>query len=741
MTLSSDSQTANSELYVFDITGMHCAACSSRVERVLNAKPGLKASVNLALERADVDVGSGQSAEEIKAIIEKTGFGATLRSGTLSERRKKAEALDQQRVDDEQSSFLLFLLSALLTVPLVAPMIVGWFGANWHLAPVWQFVLATPVQAVVGWRFYRGAAKALASRTANMDVLVALGTSAAFLFSLYQWFSLGGGALGHLYFEASASILTLIVFGKWLEGRARRGAADALKALMQLRPQQARRIGADGQPDELVDIEQIVAGDHVRVLPGEVVPVDGQIIEGQSEFDEALLSGESVPVLRGEDEKVITGAVNGAGAVSLKVVALGDDTVLARIIRLVDEAQTGRAKLQSLADRISAVFVPVVVVLSLATLLGWLAFGGSFEQAFVAAVSVLVIACPCALGLATPTALVAGTGAAAKHGILIREIDALEKAGQVSHILFDKTGTLTQGKPSLVETQVSGAIDKDVLLVDVAALQASSEHPLAKACMEAGLALGHSLPKASRVKAHVGAGIEGEVNGQAYVIGTEDFLASRGMELSEFEGQIADMQQEGLSLSLVARSGEVIALLGFRDALRVEAKEAVAALQKTGLKVCLLSGDSEKSVAHVGAVLGLDEARAKLSPSDKMDHLVALQQEGGVVAMVGDGLNDAPALAKADLGMAMGTGTDVAIGAAAITLMRPDPRLVSASLDIAKRTHAKIWQNLFWAFIYNVIGIPLAAFGLLNPALAGAAMAFSSVSVVSNALLLRRWKG
>lgn len=737
--VASRSNAEVSQSFVYDISGMHCAACSARIERVLNNKDGLEAKVNLALERADVAASGSWTAESVQAAIEKTGFGASLRQGSLAERRAKAEALEQAHRDEEKHSFYLFLFSALLTLPLVAPMVLVWFGLSWHLPPLWQCVLATPIQILVGQRFYRGAWKALASGSANMDVLVALGTSAAYLFSLYQWISLGDGAVGHLYFEASAAILTLIVFGKWLEGRARRGAADALRALMQLRPQQARLIEADGS-EALVAVEALMVGDRVRLLPGETVPVDGEIVEGRSEFDEAPLSGESIPVLREVGEKVIIGAVNGSGAVSLKVTALGDDTVLARIIRLVDQAQTGRAKLQGLADRVSAIFVPVVVVLALATFAAWLLFSGDMEQAVVASVSVLVIACPCALGLATPTALVAGTGAAAKSGILIRDIDVLERAGKLSHVLFDKTGTLTEGKPSLVELRIVGEGVREDILASVAALQASSEHPLAKACVEAGKALGTSLPKAEAVQAHIGEGVEGSVLGNKLLIGTDAFVTRHGVSLEGHEAALSDLQEQGLTVSVVAHNGTLTAFLGFRDEPREEAFAAIAALKDRGLKVGMLSGDAEMSVAYLAGALELDEAHGRISPQGKLDRLEALQHEGHHVGMVGDGLNDAPALAKADVSFAMGSGTDVAIGAASITLMRSDPRLVSAALDISGKTHRKIWQNLFWAFIYNVIGIPLAAFGLLNPAFAGAAMAFSSVSVVSNALLLRRWR-
>nr|WP_321524599.1 heavy metal translocating P-type ATPase [uncultured Cohaesibacter sp.] len=728
-------------VFVFDVSGMHCAACSARVERVLNAKPGVAAQVNLALERADVTVSGGQSADDIKAMIEKTGFGASLRQGSLSERQAQAERVDEDRAEEERHSFYLFLFSAVMTVPLVAPMITHWFGFGWHMPPLIQLALAAVVQVIVGARFYRGAAKALAGGAANMDVLVAMGTSAAFLFSLYQVIALGSASVGHLYFEASAAILTLIVFGKWLEGRARRSAADALRALMGLRPREARLVADGGTGDRMVPIEEVKAGDRVRVLPGEVVPVDGTILEGRSEFDEALLSGESEPVLRAAGDKVISGAVNGAGSVVLDVVAMGDDTVLARIIRLVDQAQTGKAKMQNLADRISAVFVPVVIGLALLTFATWLALGGNVEAAVVAAVSVLVIACPCALGLATPTALVAGTGAAAKSGVLIRDIDVLEVAGKVTHVVFDKTGTLTEGKPSLVSLhQVDNAMTEADLVGAVAAVQSGSEHPLAKACVDAAKERGASIPVAQGVTAHVGEGVEGTVNGAAMLIGTRAFLERHGVDLSAAGDAFQTMEQDGLSVSAVARSGRLMALLGFRDEVRAESKAAVESLKARGLKTILLSGDTPETVRRVGEILGLDEARGGVSPKDKLDMLTELQGHGHVVAMVGDGLNDAPALAQADVGIAMGSGTDVAIGAAAITLMRIDVGLVGSAFDIARRTYSKIWQNLFWAFFYNVIGIPLAAFGLLNPAMAGAAMAFSSVSVVSNALLLRRWK-
>ena len=739
---SSDQPAGSSDAvqsFVFDVSGMHCAACSARVERVLNARPGIKASVNLALERADVNVENGQDAETVKALIEKTGFGASLRQGSLSERQAQADQLDADRRKEERRSFYLFLFSLVLTLPLVAPMVADWFGQHWHLSPLIQLSLALPVQVIVGARFYRGALKALASRAANMDVLVALGTSAAFLFSLYQVILLGEGAIGHLYFEASAAILTLVVFGKWLEGRARRSASDALRALMGLRPREARLMTGDGSADRMVAIEEVKIGDRIRVLPGEVVPVDGLIQEGQSEFDEALLSGESVPVLRKAGDKVITGAVNGVGAVVLEVVALGDDTVLARIIRLVDQAQTGRARMQNLADRISSVFVPVVVALALLTFLGWMLIDGSVEAALIASVSVLVIACPCALGLATPTALVAGTGAAARSGILIRDIDVLAQAGKVSHVIFDKTGTLTEGRPSLVAIEILGEMDREAMIAAVASIQSGSEHPLAKACLAAADDLGLSLEPADGITAHVGKGVEGRVDGRRYLIGTSEFMLQSAVEIDQARACIDEMHGEGLTVSAVACEGKLVALFGFRDEVRAEARDAVAQLRQKGFRTQLLSGDAPETARRVGEQLQLDDAKGGVSPRDKLTALSRLQTEGQVVAMVGDGLNDAPALAQADLGMAMGSGTDVAIGAASITLMREDTRLVAAAFDIAQKTYRKIWQNLFWAFIYNIIGLPLAALGMLNPALAGTAMAFSSVSVVTNALLLRRW--
>ncbi|MCV6548260.1 MAG: heavy metal translocating P-type ATPase [Cohaesibacter sp.] len=736
-----DSLTQDSveKTYIFDVTGMHCAGCSSRVERVLNAKGGLEASVNLALERADVVVRGAYGADDVKALIEETGFGASLRQGSIAERQQQADALDGMREKEEQRSFRLFVFSLVLTLPLVAPMFVGWFGLDWHVAPWWQLALAAPVQVIVGQRFYIGAFKALRSKGANMDVLVALGTSAAFLFSLYQVLSLGDGAKGHLYFEASAAILTLILFGKWLEGRARRSASDALRALMQLRPQTARLV-REGRSDQEVALEQVRSDDLVRIFPGETVPVDGVIVEGKSEFDEALLSGESLPVMREQGGKVVTGAINGVGSVVVRVTALGDDSVLARITRLVDEAQTGRAKLQSLADRVSSIFVPVVVALSVLTFAGWLLLDGSFEQGLVACVSVLVIACPCALGLATPTALVAGTGAAARQGILIRDIDALEAVRKIDQVWFDKTGTLTMGQPALVDLACYADWQKEDILRLVGAVQSQSEHPLAKASVAAAKEVMDPSLSVRDVVAHVGQGVAAQIDDKAVLIGKADFLQQSGIALEEAQGQADQAKIEGHSVSYVALNGVLIALLSFSDPVRPSSKAAISALKGLGLSANMLSGDNSAVAKRVGDALGLDDSKGEMSPHGKLDHLKGLQAKGHHVAMVGDGLNDAPALAQANLGIAMGSGTDVAIGAASITLMRPDPQLVASALDIANKTYAKIWQNLFWAFIYNVIGLPLAAFGFLNPALAGAAMALSSVSVVSNALLLRRWK-
>ena len=571
---------------------------------------------------------------------------------------------------------------------------------------------------------------------ANMAVLVSLGTTVAFVYS--AWRVLTGSAHGHLYFEAAAVVLTLVLLGKYLEARAKSGASAALTALGSLQPDTAERVTGDGV--ETVSVDVLNIGDKLLIRPGARIPADGTVLSGHSSLDEALLTGESLPVGKDAGDRVITGTVNGEGALEIHVDAVGADTRLARITRLVEAAQSGTAPVQRLVDQISAVFVPVILVLAALTFAGWLAFGTGFEPAMVAAVSVLVIACPCALGLATPTALVAGTGAAARAGVLIRDIETLERAHRIGTVAFDKTGTLTLGQPAVTDIAAADGASQDDVIAIAAALEQASEHPLAKAVRRRAQEAGLALAEASGVAAIRGRGVSGDVGGKTAFVGTAELMVEHGIDISAVVGQAADLENQARTLAFVARNGRLLGVMGFADTLRPEAGEAIAALGKDGLTTLMLTGDLAAVAQKVAGDLGIDDVRARLSPEDKLQALGQLQLAGGQIAFVGDGLNDGPALAAADLGIAMSGGTDVAREAAALTLMRPDLRLVPAALEIARKTRRTIRQNLIWAFGYNVIGVPLAAFGFLSPAFAGAAMALSSVSVVTNAAWLARWR-
>jgi Cu+-exporting ATPase len=714
------------------IEGMTCAACAGRVEKALRRVPGVaEADVNLALERAEVAVGGGTDAEALIDAVEAAGYRAV----PIDDGAGADEAHDARLGAGERRDLVRLTIAVLLTLPLVAAMIAPPLGIDWRLPPLVQAVLAAPVQFWIGARFYAGAWKALRTRSGTMDVLVALGTSAAFFYSLAL--VVHGDAAGrHLYFEAAAVVITLVLLGKWLEARAKRGTTRAVRELMALRPATARREGPAGVVE--VPIGEIRAGDIVRVRPGERIPVDGVILEGKSAVDESLITGESMPVLRAAGDEVVGGSVNGAGGLRLRAARIGADSTLGRIIRLVENAQTGKAPVQRLVDRITAVFVPVVVAVAVATFTGWLALGGPFETALVAAVSVLVIACPCALGLATPTALIAGTGAAARAGILVKDIEALERAHRVDTVVFDKTGTLTEGRPRV--TDVAAAGDAAAVLRLAAALQADSEHPLGRAVVAYAEALGLPVPTAAAVTARPGTGIAGTVDGRCVVVGSAAMMAESGIDPGPLADAAATLERAGKTTVFVGVDGTAVACLGVVDPVRRHAAAGVARLTARGLGVVMLSGDSERAAAAVGATLGLADVRAGLRPEAKLDAIAALRQQGRTVAMVGDGLNDAPALAAADVGIAIGTGTDVAMETAGITLVRADPRLVAAALDIAGATWRRIRYNLFWAFVYNVVAVPLAAMGALTPEIAGAAMALSSVSVVGSSLLLRSWR-
>jgi Cu+-exporting ATPase len=727
------------ETFSFEVHGMTCASCAGRVEKGLKALPRVvDATVNLALERAEVTAFSGTlTPADLTAAVARTGFEARFAPAQGEDKaHREAERAAAERAQARRDLILLGI-SALLTLPLVGQMALMMAGVMVHLPPWAELALATPVQFWIGARFYRAAWKALKAGSGNMDLLVALGTSAAYFYSLWLVLSLGNGASGHLYFEASAIIITLIMAGKWLESRAKRGTTAAIRELMALRPQSARVL-RDGAEVEL-PIDQIHRNDLVIVRPGERIPVDGVVEDGDSEVDEALITGESMPVPKQPGAAVTGGAINGTGLLRLRATAVGEDSTLARIIRLVGNAQAGKAPIQRLVDRVSAIFVPVVVGLALLTFGGWLVAGAGFEPALVAAVSVLVIACPCALGLATPTAIVAGTGAAARAGILIKDVEALERAHRVDTVIFDKTGTLTEGHPELTDI-VPFDGDADTLLRLVAAVQQGSEHPLARAMLAAASARGVALPAAIGFKSHTGRGVTAEVEGHAVAIGNLALMEQIGAPVTGLHDRLSGHEEQGRTAMVVAIDGRPAGIVAVSDPVRPEARAAVARLRRDGVKTVMLTGDAERVARTVAQAVGLDGFVGPVRPEDKSAEVARLRGQGRVIAMIGDGVNDAPALAAADVGIAMGTGTDVAMETAGITLMRPDPRLVPEAFAVSRATWRKIWQNLFWAFIYNIIGIPLAAFGLLSPALAGAAMAFSSVSVVTNSLLLRRWR-
>ena len=721
------------------VAGMTCASCVNRVERALRKVPGVEdAQVNLALETATVRLLPGVDAAALVAAIGKAGYEA----------RQLAVEDDAPPAPPPWSATgWPVLVAALLTLPLIAPMVAMLWGGHLMLSGGWQLALATPVQFWLGARFYRAGWAALKDRSGNMDLLVALGTSAAYGLSVYELLR-QGSASGALYFESAAAVITLVLLGKWLEGRAKRQTLSAIAALKQLRPEHARvRRGPADAPREIdVPLAQLRLGDLMVVRPGERIPADGRIREGAGHVDESLISGESLPVEKAEGDRVVGGAVNGEGLLLVEVTALGAESTLSRIVRLVESAQAHKAPIQRLVDQVSAVFVPAVLVIAAITLVGWGLTSGDWERALIHAVAVLVIACPCALGLATPAAIMVGTGVAARRGLLIKDAEALEQARRVDLVVFDKTGTLTEGKPRLTAFAAVPGQDEAEALALAAALQQGSEHPLTRAVRDAASGRALATLPATAVRAVAGRGIEGRVHDRALKLGSGRWMAALGVDLSPLAAQADAEMARGHTLSWLAAvepggAPVLLAMLAFGDRAKPTSAAAIAELKALGLRTLMLSGDNAAAAKAAADALGLDEVRAELLPEDKARIVAGLRDGGARVAMVGDGINDAPALAAADVGLAMGGGTDVAMEAAGITLMRGDPRLVADAIALSRATVAKIRQNLFWAFIYNLLGVPLAALGLLSPVIAGAAMALSSVSVLGNALLLKRWKG
>nr|WP_315477494.1 heavy metal translocating P-type ATPase [uncultured Undibacterium sp.] len=725
---------------VLSVGDMSCASCVGRVEKALKAVPGvIAASVNLATEKAQVKMLIDADVDRLLDSSKKAGYLAhVMNNGSGTTQTKSSQGSTQG---------WKLACAAALSTPLMAPMLLALFGIELTIPGWLQMALATPVQFWLGARFYRAAWNAVRAGSGNMDLLVAIGTSSAYGFSVYLLFVQSvhvAHGMSHLYFESSAVVITLVLLGKYLEARAKHQTVQALRALESLRPTTAlvRRAGIDSE----VPVAEVRMGDIVIVRPSDRVAVDAEILEGSSYLDESLLTGESLPVSKHVGDVVIAGSVNADGLLLVKASAIGGATMLSQIIQMVEDAQAVKAPIQALVDKVSAVFVPVVLVISVLTFIAWGVFTGDWQTALLNAVAVQVIACPCALGLATPTAIMVGTGVAAKYGILIKDAQALEIAHGLTAIAFDKTGTLTEGKPALAAV-ISRDHAETQILEWAAAAQQYSEHPLALAVLQKARQGGVTWPQVSDTKAMPGRGVQARINDVTIYLGNLRWMQELDINTANFDQAVQQQQQAGRSVSCLAlhRDGQneqiqLAGVLSFGDSVKANAHAAVARLQAMGVKAIMLSGDNYGSANAVAQTVGITDVRAEVLPADKANVVRDLQRAGYRVGMVGDGINDAPALAAADVGIAMSTGTDVAMHTAGITLMRGDPVLVADAISISQRTYHKIRQNLGWAFIYNVVGIPLAALGYLNPMIAGAAMAFSSVSVVSNALLLRRWK-
>ena len=748
------SLNSNINFHTVDIEGMTCASCVSRIEQALEKIPDIeKASVNLATEQARIRirVGSSLSIEEVIKAIQKTGYDAHPHSALQSLNRTNSPTWN---ADGRISVILSFLFSA----PLIAPMLLMPFGIHWSLNGWWQLLLATPVQFILGWRFYRAGYKALLSGTGNMDLLIAIGTSAAYGLSLYLLLTNPSSHIQEFYFEGAAVIISMVLLGKWLEARAKKQTSEAIRVLQKLWPQEAKVLDANQAVDsfqsahyQTIPIEELLPGDRVIVFPGERIPVDGVILSGTSHVDESLLTGESNPIKKVVQSNVIGGSMNGDGVLLIEAQAVGIDSVLSKIILLVEEAQTQKAPIQKLVDQISAYFVPAILIIAVITgIANWL-FLDSIATAILRSVSVLVIACPCALGLATPAAIMAGTGMAARFGILIKDPQVLELAHRINVVAFDKTGTLTIGEPRLLEIiPLSNQMEIAQILAAAAGLQLGSEHPLAKAVINDANSKEISPTSVADSKAITGIGIEAKMmdglwKDHVLVLQSVESLRSE-TAFEVIKNQVNSILTAGHTVSIlrIKDSSSFIAAFLFGDEIKRNAKAVISALHQLHVKTAMISGDHLAAATVVGKSIGIDEIYAPVMPGNKAKIIQDLKssandQNRRWVAMVGDGINDAPALASADVGMAMATGTDVAIQSAGITLMHGDLALVPSALDISKRTWNKIQQNLFWAFIFNTAGIPLAATGYLSPMIAGSAMALSSIFVLSNALLLKSW--
>ncbi|MCM2348726.1 MAG: heavy metal translocating P-type ATPase [Bacteriovoracaceae bacterium] len=718
-----------------DIKGMTCASCVNRIERILKKDEAvIAASVNLATEKASIDFDPTKTdVEKIIGLVNKAGYEAQMAS-PKKDASKDVELKKQKH---------LVLISILLTLPLALPMLFEPFGLHLMPSPWFQLLLATPIQFFIGARFYKSGWGAIKARSGNMELLVAIGTSAAYGLSLYillQNLEHLEHHTPHLYFEASAVVITLVLLGKYLESRAKQQTTAAIGALEALRPTTAR-ILRDGQERE-VAIESLVLNDMVIVKPGERIPVDGTIKNGVTQVDESLITGESLPVVKNENDKVVGGSINGDGLIQVEVTALGSETMLAKIIRMVEDAQAVKAPIQRLVDKVSAYFVPTVLIIAFLTIILTALTSGDWELGIIHGVAVLVIACPCALGLATPTSIMVGTGVAAKAGILIKDAEALEVAHSVTLIAFDKTGTLTEGRPAVSFLEAFGETPAAEVLKILATIQSGSEHPLARAVLEKADQQQINPGRATSTKALPGRGLEAVIEGKKFLLGSKRLLEEHHLFHSEIETLAKKREEAGETVSFLidATENRVLGLVSFKDTIKESARETIARLKRLGIKTMMLTGDNQGSANMVARELGIDVVKAEVLPEHKSQVIQEFKRQGEIVGMVGDGINDAPALAAAHVGIAMSTGTDVAMHSAGITLMRGNPLLIPDAISVSRQTYSKIKQNLFWAFIYNIIGIPLAALGYLSPVVAGAAMAMSSVSVVTNSLLLKRWR-
>lgn len=715
----------------FGIGKMSCASCVTRVEQALGKVAGVvSASVNLATEQAQVNILSFVTDEQLEQAVTQAGYlFIPLNTDSKLNQANKSEPFYSK-------AWWPVLGAGLLTLPLVFPMLGMLFGQEWMLPSFWQWLLATPVQFYFGARFYRAGWGALKARMGNMDLLVSIGTSAAYGLSLYLWWTFNSDqGMPHLYFESSSAVITLVLLGKYLEHKAKRRTTDALRSLENLKPVEATVLRLSKW--QKVSVSSVLSGETVKVIPGERVPVDGEILQGKSHLDEALISGESVPVSKKEGDIVTGGSLNLDGILEIRTTNVGTESTLSKIIQLVEQAQGAKAPVQAIVDKVSSIFIPVVLLVAITTLLVTGIIFDDWTSAILNAVAVLVIACPCALGLATPAAIMAGTGTAARFGVLVKDAIALEQAKNIDLVVFDKTGTLTQGKPVLNEMTVINGTEAEVLQLAYS-LQINSEHPLGKAVVDKALNQEIQPVTIEEFQVVAGYGVKGNIGNNSLMMGSSHWMQELGINLPTEQIKIPGASVSWLA-SQQADEIKLLALFCFNDELKSDALLAVKTLQQEGIRVAMLTGDSQASATWVATKLQLDDFKAEVLPADKAKYIRQYQEQGYQVAMVGDGINDAPALAQADLGMAMASGTDVAVSASSITLMRSKPSLVPTALTISRLTYRKIKQNLFWAFIFNAIGIPLAAFGYLDPIIAGAAMAFSSLFVVSNALLLQRW--